>query len=159
MLPEKNYRALKTIIERVKDHKINWAVVGSTNLCIQGVNVTPNDIDILTDKEGALLLNELLEDFAVTPVSWSETKRFKSWFGVFNIHGCKVEVMGDLHSRVPEGDLWSETAGFSARVTVSYRGLKVPAISLRREYETYLKLGRTKKAEMIARHLGAQEQD
>ncbi|MBR9689957.1 MAG: hypothetical protein GOV01_03615, partial [Candidatus Altiarchaeota archaeon] len=142
MLPKKNYDALKTILEAVRGHKINWMVIGSTNLALQGIDIHARDIDILTTKEGALALNGILANFVVEPVKLSENKKFRSWFGKFNVNGCEVEVIGDLQSYDPGGDLWGETEDFKDKITVKFHELKVPCISLKKEYDAYIRLGK-----------------
>jgi hypothetical protein len=43
----------KIVYNKLKDHKINFMIVGSTSLILQGIDVKANDIDIITDKKGA----------------------------------------------------------------------------------------------------------
>jgi hypothetical protein len=51
---EKNYlHLIKRISKQLSSQNIKWALTGSTSFAMQGVPITPNDIDIQTDKDGA----------------------------------------------------------------------------------------------------------
>ena len=154
MIPENTFQALKVISERLKGKGINWVLIGSTNLALQGVDVQPKDIDILADKKGAYAIGEALKEFVVEEVHFRETETMKSHYGKFNICCVEVEVMGDLHNIKPKGDLWSETADFSKKIIIEFKGVEVPGISLDQEYIAYKKLGRLERAKKIKEAMG-----
>lgn len=83
-----------------------YAFRGTTSLILQGLDMNVVDIDILADKETALACNSLLKDFLVTPVKYSETGKFKSYFGQFRINNIPVEVMGEWQIKSGKGE-WS----------------------------------------------------
>ena len=72
--------ALKVITRRLRDAKIKWVLVGSTSLALQGVDVSPKDIDILTDKDGAFEINKLLKEYEVKSVQFKTSDLFESFF-------------------------------------------------------------------------------
>ncbi len=155
MLSEKIVSALGVLLEKFSGQNINWAVVGSTNLALQGfTQITPDDIDILTDMEGAFLMNELLAEYCQEPVKYVETEKFKSYRGLFKIEGVKVEVLGDIQSRTAGEDLWTATARLTFKKFVECRGLQIPVVSLEQEYIAYLKMGEMKKAKQIKDFIG-----
>ena len=106
MISQEFIKALRRIIERFQKHKIRWVLVGSLSLALQDVKIKPKDIDILTDKEGALKCNEIFEKHIKKVVEWSQTERYDSFFGKFQITGVVVEIMGDL--KVKERNKWKE---------------------------------------------------
>jgi len=44
-------KTLITVVKELKKKKINFAIMGSVALYIQGMDVNPHDVDILTDKK------------------------------------------------------------------------------------------------------------
>lgn len=134
---------LAIILDLLRNQKISWVLVGSTSLVLQGVNVSPKDIDILTDKKGALLINQLFKKFEVKPVKFSRSEMFESYFGEFNITNVKIEVMGNLKSKY--GKKWvSQLNRIKSPIFVNFKGLKIPVSSLRDQFNAYEKLGRKK---------------
>ena len=56
----KNFiEALKVIRKTFQKHNIRWVLIGSLSLALQKVKITPKDIDILTNKKGALKCNNI----------------------------------------------------------------------------------------------------
>lgn len=106
MINQNFIKALKKINKEFQKHKIRWVLVGSLSLAFQNVKIKPNDIDILTDKEGALKSNKIFKRYIEKAVKWSQTERYDSFFGKFQINDVAVEIMGDL--KVKEGNKWIE---------------------------------------------------
>lgn len=156
MISKENIEAIKIITEKLSHDNINWALIGSSNLALQGVDVEAHDIDILTDKEGALLMRKILKEFTKEEIKYKESEKFKSYYGKFIINGVEVEIMGDLSNLNPRGDIWSETTNFSKKIYFQVDDTKVPVISLDQEYQAYLKLGRNEKAQKIAERISLQ---
>jgi predicted nucleotidyltransferase len=61
VISRKFIRVLKIISKKLENQKIKWVLVGSTSLALQGVNIKPKDIDILTDDEGVFKFNEIFK--------------------------------------------------------------------------------------------------
>ncbi|MBD3362771.1 hypothetical protein GF362_03560 [Candidatus Dojkabacteria bacterium] len=149
MLPKKHTKVLKFIAEKLNNTNINWIVVGSTNLAMQGVDIEPNDIDILTDKKGAFEIEKILQDFVTKPVKYSENKKFRSYYGILKIEDIEIEIMGDLVNKKAIGDLWNETRGFVGKIYFNLIGTKIPVNTLEKELSAYKKIGREKKVDKI----------
>jgi hypothetical protein len=140
MIPENIFKALKVISDKLNGKGINWVLISSTNQALQGVDVKPRDIDILTDKEGVYAIVEALKDFVVEAVHPRESETMKSHYGKLNIEGVEVEIIGDLINIKPKGDLWSETKNFSKKIIIEFKGVEVPGISLDQELSAYTKM-------------------
>jgi hypothetical protein len=133
MISNKLLIALKTIQKKIKNEKIKWALIGSTNLALQGIKIKPKDIDILTDKKGAFEINKLLKEYEVKPVRFSNSKLFgPQYFGEFKIRGIKVEVMGKLKKKKLVTKI------------VKINGIGLPVVSLKEELKAYEVLKREK---------------
>jgi hypothetical protein len=114
---------------------VRWAIDGSAALALQGVDVVPHDLDILTDKVGAYRIGRQLEKFAVKSVSYGKTSRYSSHFGIFSIAGVKIEVMGNL--KVFRNGKWTKTQNPSSvklrRVQVGGRTISVVSLDSLKE--------------------------
>jgi hypothetical protein len=153
MLSENIYSVLKTLTDRFSGNDINWVLVGSVSLALQGMDIKPNDIDILTDRSGALAMDDLLKDFVKKRVLLRESHNFKSYFGTFAINSVGVEIMGDLQIKNPDANPWVETDNLSKKIFVQYKDLKIPCFGLEHEYLAYSRMGREEKADKIKRFL------
>lgn len=148
MRSQKIKEVLRIICQELENKDVNWALVGSTNLALQEVDVEPHDVDILTDKEGAFLIHKLLKEYEVKEVKWSRSDKFASWLGELRIKGVKVEIMGNLKLKDTKGK-WSETTSLSKRKLMKIDDCKIPIIPLRYELKAYEKLGRSERVRKI----------
>lgn len=141
--------ALRIVSQCIQGHGIVWVLVGSTSLALQGVSVEPDDIDVLTDKEGAYKVGELLGKYEVDPVSFKRSELFASHFGKFKVQGVSVEVMGDLEVFVD--DSWTNVTEDRLRSKRLRRvgDLEIPVSPLEKQLEDYEKLNRKKDIETI----------
>jgi len=80
MLSQRITEALRIIYDVLKDTGINWTLGGSTSLLLQGVDVAPRDIDIVTDKQGAISIGELLKKYEIKKVEYVETEKNRILF-------------------------------------------------------------------------------
>jgi len=148
---------LHEIHKRLKNSGVNWAVTGSLGFALQGVRVHPHDVDIQTDKEGAYRIESLFPEFVVEKVSYRSSEKIRSYFGVLNIHGIRVEIMGDLQKKLENGT-WEPPVDISKyKRFVEIDGMEIPVLSLEYEYQAYLKLGRMEKAEILRKFLNGQK--
>jgi hypothetical protein len=104
MIPKQILRVLVILAEQLESSKTSWALTGSTSLALQGVDLIPNDIDILTDEAGAYAIAKLFSKHVLVPVSFKKSPKYESHFGRLEIEGVSVELMGEL--RVFRGGRW-----------------------------------------------------
>jgi hypothetical protein len=104
MIPKHILRVLLILAEQLESAKVSWAVTGSTSLALQGVDLVPNDVDILTDEAGAYAISKLFSEHVLVQVSFKKSPRYESHFGRLEIEGASVELMGEL--RVFRGGRW-----------------------------------------------------
>jgi hypothetical protein len=135
---------LRIIKEKLKDTEIRWVLVGSLSLALQGITLEPNDIDILTDKEGAFEINKLFKEYEVKPVRFKRSEHLESYLGEFRINGVKVEVMGDLKEK--DRNSWKSLSDrlVSPKI-VEIEGMQIPVSKLEEQLKSYEKI-RTPKA-------------
>ena len=127
-------------------------MAGSVSLALQGVNVEPHDIDLLTDRQGAFRINAMLKKYEKKVVDYAETEKVSSFFSVFEIQGVKVEVMGDYRER--QGTKWvSLSKRLANPKTIEVDGMRIPVSSLEDQLVSYRRLKRPKDAEKIRKIL------
>lgn len=68
MITEKFKKTIKIIHKRLENNKINWALVGSTNMQLQGMNVQPHDLDVVVQLKDLEKMREIFSDYTVSAV-------------------------------------------------------------------------------------------
>ena len=136
------------IYDKLNVTNINWVITGSTAFAIQEIPLTPNDIDIQTDKDGAYQIEECFKEFVITKVRLSSNGKISSHFGCLEIHGVKVEIMGDIQKNI--NGTWEEPINLEKYKTyVELYDMKLPVLDLKYECEAYMKMGGIEKAEIL----------
>ena len=148
MIDFKIIKALKLIESKLRGSGVRWVLAGSLSLALQGVNVKPNDIDILTDEKGAFEINRILKDYEVKPVRFCRSKIFQSYLGEFEIEGVKVEVMGGLKEFV-KGEWRSLSHRLSTPRIIEVEGIRLPVSQLEDQLRSYQVLGRRKDSSKV----------
>jgi hypothetical protein len=144
---------LQILITHIHDLNAPWAITGSLGFALQGLPVTPHDIDLQTDETGAYEIERRLAPYITQPVAFSTSERIRSHFGKLTIDGIPVEIMGAIQKRLPDGT-WEPPVDIAQhRRFVEVEGMRLPVLSLTYEYQAYLTLGRLEKAEMLRRWL------
>jgi len=140
---------LRTLYARLSGTGVVWVVTGSLGFALQGVPVTPPDIDLQTDVGGAYTIARLFSGYAVRPVAFSCAATIRSHFGALAIASITVEIMGDIQKRLPDGT-WDDPVDLERhRRVVDVAGMQLPVLSLDYEREAYVQLGRTETAKML----------
>ena len=149
MIPDQYFEVLRKIAASLKSEPVVWAVTGSIGMALQGMKLEVHDIDLQTDRDGAYTIERALRNYSVKPVRFVESERIQSYLGMLEIDGIKVEIMGGIQKRLENLD-WEPPVNVEPhRIWLEVNGLQVPVMSLEYEYQAYLKMGRTQKAEMI----------
>jgi hypothetical protein len=121
--------ALLVFLDRVD--RVDWWLAGSGALAVRGADISPRDLDVITDAAGAERLGELLADSLVEPVFAREGWSARWWGRAFL--GARVEWVADVACSVDDPDPvdFGPTAAAGLE-TVRWRGyeLKVPSLEL-----------------------------
>lgn len=133
-----------------------WALMGSTASVLQGLDgYAPPDIDLVTTMTGAYIMQGAVARCGATirPVSFSIREPYASHFGIFEVEGVKVEVMGDLLIRCPDGQINTSDhfSRWSDKVRVLHvEGMHVPVVPLEWQLVANVLLRRPERCEPIA---------
>lgn len=141
MISESIIGVLRILSERLGSQNLSWVLVGSVSLALHEVNVTPGDIDILTDKSSAYRINQLLKDCEVKSVEYQRSDTVQSHLGEFVINDVKVEVMGDYQEKM-KGKWQDFNSRLTSPVIVQFEGMQLPLSSLADQLYSYEALGR-----------------
>lgn len=159
MIPDNFKTALKQIVTALEGQDISWAVTGSLGFALQGVPITPNDIDLQTDTVGAYEIEQIFCDYVVRSVTRKTSEQMRSMLGRFMLGDVKVEIMGDVQKRQPD-DSWEPPVDIEEhKHWIDFEGLLVPVLDLHYEQMAYLKMGRLEKAALLADWLEGKEID
>lgn len=152
-IPAQILGVLCWIVPRLEHVHPPWVLTGSLALRLRGVPLEVHDIDLQTTRAGAYCLQDAFANRVVRPVTFSSTERIRSFFGQLSIEGVRVEIMGDIEKKLPDGR-WSQVLDLRREAIVfHWKGLSIPMLGLQHELEAYKLLGRDPTSASIARKL------
>jgi len=155
MLSDPHRTVVRRLGRDLADEDLAWALTGSASFALQGVPVDPDDVDLQTTARGASAVESLFSDAVVDPVSLRESDRLRSQFGALSLFGVRVELMGDLQKRRPDGSWESPVDVTDHRRFETVDGVRVPVLSLEYEARAYERLGREERAALLRRYATA----
>ena len=146
---------IKSISEKVKDKDIKWALIGSANMFLQGIDIVPNDLDIITNPIDLKVFDKQFKEYIVKSIS--KKPPFKKGYLAFyelklKIKGVDVHVLGEedkdvYFSKIKRGDI----------VFVKLDDMNVPCLSLESEAKAYSETNRENKANLIRDYLSKKD--
>ncbi len=149
MIDDRMSAGMALLLERLTDQPVVWALTGSLGHALQGLPVTPRDIDIQTDAPGAYAIERIFADLSWLPVRYIVSKRIRSHLGKLRIQGISIEIMGDVEKRLPDGS-WTRPPRLPEHIHFAdLDGQRVPVLSLDYEARAYELLGRQERARML----------
>jgi hypothetical protein len=132
------YEILRTIVPKIPSGT-SWRLEGSTNLRVQGVQTTVNDVDIVTDNLD--IFREILSEYIQEDVY---KKSIQSHVLVCEIQGCEVEIL----------DYEQEEIRYLDKVQKQkFRDVDINILPLEYAKEFYTQIGRQSKVELINAHI------
>jgi hypothetical protein len=163
VIPQKYVGALLTLHGKLDDKKIKWIVNGDLAERLRLVKVDPDCIDIVTSKEGAEQIHQVVREFNPQKLGIRTSlihrdamvgnEKFpvyaRSYYFEFKINEVVVKIQGDLQFKVGNWD-WGEIFDFDPEY-VYVAGKKIAVTPLPIQYEFYQNLGWADRAEKIAR--------
>ena len=117
-----------------------WAVYGSFNLYLQGIDIVFNDIDIATTKEDIFKIDSMLKQYRIEDLIEKEGAFSRCYRALYDISGQLVEVIADIEPAFDK---------FEGLVFTQFNGLKIPCYNLAVEYKGYKMMNRPKDAKKI----------
>ncbi|MBD3208794.1 hypothetical protein GF367_00035 [Candidatus Woesearchaeota archaeon] len=141
-MEEKHIKKLMEIIlDALQGKEFFWRLEGSTNLKIQGVDVTIKDLDITTNDEGIKIFRNALKKFIVKDYF---SDKINGPTIICDIDGFEVEINA-------YGD--RELNMFEHTKKIVWQSLEIPILPLEYAKKFYEAINRKKKVDLIAKHL------
>jgi len=151
MLTENFKDVIKLIYNKLKHKNIKFAFIGSASLNLQGINVAPNDLDLIISIPGLKIISEEFKDYIIQPAS--KKPYFKEGYPEYyelklKINDVVVHIMGEY-----DNDLYMSMINKGNIVLVKLMDISVPCLALESEAEAYSEMGRDKKVRLIRDYL------
>jgi hypothetical protein len=145
MLTEEFKQAIRIVAERLKRNNIVWAIVGSTNLVLQGIPKEPHDLDIVVSLEDLKRIRDLFEEYAPSEITPLKTVTDEpAWDVKMKINAVDVQVLGERKEGTYVKPLLNNKV-----LWVQMNEIKVPCLALTAEANAYEKTNRQQKAKEI----------
>ncbi len=151
--------AIKVVYDKINGSGFNWAFIGSTNCALQGMEISPRDLDLVVRLDDLKLIPQIFKDY-----SPSEVEELRPDTGdlawnakldrhpAFNVHGYVEGVDMQILGEEDDGDYVSKLIANQV-IYVPFNGLKLPCFTLEAEAEVYGETYRSEKAERIRQFL------
>lgn len=145
MIPSENVNAILTLHNKLLG--IDWRLIGSSNLALQGVDIEAKDVDISIKVEAIQAVQKALQEYCIKQIEYTHNNGYSSYFGHFTIEGVQVDVMAGSVQK--DGVKTSEDSQNVKPVFVKVDGIFIPCVDLNTEYDAYISMGRKEKAALI----------
>jgi len=157
--------ALLKLHKKLAKVQVVWTVSGDLAEALKTVQVSPDCIEIVTEKKGVSQIFLAVKDLDPKGIFF-ETQKLRrnaivngkeypifvrSHYFEFTLEGIKVKVYGDLQYRIGDWE-WGDTLQFSPE-HVYVVGAKTAVVPLQVKYEIYQGLGWADRAEKIGQVL------
>ena len=65
----KNFiKSLNIISKHLNNSRIKWAIIGSANMALQGIDITPKDIDIIVKLEDLENIKDIFHKYEISNI-------------------------------------------------------------------------------------------
>jgi len=132
-------KVLKILTAKLQGYK--YAIRGTASLILQGIEMNVDDIDIICNEYAALKCNELFKEYTIEQVKYSESSKFKSYFGKFLIENINLEIMGDWQIKKTNGE-WSRVYDGEGHTIIEIDNIQIPVTTVQQELGMFAEMGR-----------------
>jgi hypothetical protein len=142
---------LKIVAERMTTHKVEWALIGSTNCALQGMKVSPKDLDVVVKLEDLRRMSEVFDGYAVSPVEELTAMGLSNepaWEVRVGIGGAPVQILGEKNI----GEYVSKLIA-KRIIEIKDEESAILCLTLDAEADAYTETNRPQKAERIMEFL------
>ncbi|NTW72721.1 MAG: hypothetical protein HGA49_10855 [Eubacteriaceae bacterium] len=129
------------MVKLFNDRNIQWALTGSMNLALQGLDVNPLDIDIITDVIGFNAIVDLMQNNIDGSAGYVKSGRISSYYAKFCIDDTDVDVFSNITNMI-DGKYLDAHAGWQEYIKYIFASdCEVPVMSLLFEKKVYGMIG------------------
>jgi hypothetical protein len=143
--------ALKTVNDLLTKHNIKWVLCGQTNMQLQGMDVSPSDLDIIVQLKDLNKVRSTLSEYAPTKIV--ELKPLVSepaWEIKATICSVEVQIIGERDTGEYVRQLLANKL-----VKIKFDDVEIPCYNLETEAKLYEFTHRKHKAEFIRTFLNS----
>lgn len=149
MMNENIKEAIKIIHELLGQNNIKWALVGSTNLQLQGMQIEPRDLDIVIQHRNLEKVSEIFTDYSASSVKELKTLSGEpAWEVKAKINGIETQFFGG-----DETDIYVSKLLASKIAMIKLENIEIPCFTLEAESQSYKETNREHKAHLIQEFL------
>lgn len=149
MITEKFKKAIKIIHKILENNKIKWALVGSTNMQLQGMNVQPHDLDIVVQLKDLEKTQEIFSEYNVSDIK--ELKPLTdepAWEVKLEINNVECQIFAQLDT----GEYVRKLLANKLE-KIRLENVEIPCFTLEAEAQTYAETNRENKSNLIQEFL------
>jgi len=147
-------QVVEFIAEKLKNLEVKWVITGSLNHAMHGIDISPNDIDILSDKHGVYLIEKEFQRYIIKKVAYSTSENLRSYYGMLCISGINIDIMAEIENRLITG-IGEPHIDWEQHIEqIKIGKYLVPVLSLEYEHIIYKKLNKPDRIRKILERLG-----
>lgn len=149
MMSEEFEKTIKLISRVLENNKIKWALVGSANMAIQGMNVDPRDLDIVVQLKNLKKMTKIFLNYR--PSKINELKPFTkelAWEVKLIINNIEVQIFGERDTGEYVRKLLANKL-----IKIKLGEAEIPCFTLKAEAQTYAETNRGHKAKLTNKFL------
>ncbi len=140
------YKLLTIILEKLSGKSFDWYIHGSVNLLIHGIDLNPNDLDIVTTDKGIEIFRSSFEGYFNDKYGEKVNGRLM----IFKIDDKEVEIISNKDKKLNK---------FEKVQLIEWKGLKVPIIPLIDIKDLYQRLERKKRVNLINAYINGKNEN
>lgn len=145
MLTQNFIDTLKLISQRLNENNFIWAVIGSTNLALQGVDIVPRDMDIISTMDVLPKIKSIFPEYEVAEIEERGSVISGSyWRVVMHINEIEIEVLGEK-----ENGIYVDRLLAGQKINVVIDGVNISCLALESELQAYHDTGRQNRVDLI----------
>jgi len=149
MIDQDTINALRIIHRRLSDNQIKWAVVGSTNMKLQGMNTEPHDLDVVLQYNDLQKVSNIFSDYSASSVKELKSLTDKpAWEVNAKINGKDVQFIAG-----GEDDVYVSKLLSNQITHIKLDDIDIPCFTLEAELQAYRETNREHKAHLIQHYL------
>ena len=150
MISDQFKQALKTVTEKLQNNNIQYTIIGTTSLALQGINVKPNDIDIIISLNNLKKAKDIFSEYNPSIIEKVKSSiEEPAWEIKMQIQGIEVQIIAEKQTGIYLRKLTKNN-----KTTIKLDNLKLSCFTLEAEAQAYQDIGRSEKAQLIREFLG-----
>lgn len=141
--------AIRTIREKLGPD-IKWALAGSANMQLQGMQAEPRDLDIVIQHKDMEKVSGIFHDYSASGITELKTPLSgkPAWEVKAAINGVEIQFFGG-----DEDDIYASKLLSGRIIMIKLDGAEIPCLALEAESEAYRETNRERKASLIQEFL------